>query len=93
MFIGVVCKDERMQQVADQLAKDYHVQFICNRADFLSCSNKIDVCILSLIHIFCETSIKALENNKADYANTVCCDRTSSSDDECSCYGFDHDRE
>ncbi|MFQ7469226.1 hypothetical protein [Amedibacillus dolichus] len=43
--------------------------------------------------IVCETSIKALENNKADYANTVCCDRTSSSDDECSCYGFDHDRE
>ncbi len=39
----------------------------------------------------CETSIKALENDKAGCAITVC-DCTSSSDDECSCYGFNHDR-
>ena len=63
MFIGVVCKDERMQQVADQLAKDYHVQFICNRADFLSCSNKIDVCILP-IHGLMETDILLSDINK-----------------------------
>ena len=39
----------------------------------------------------CETNIKALENDKAGYTNTVC-DCTSSSESECSYFGFDHDR-
>ena len=57
MFIGVVGNDARMQQVADQLAKDYSVRFIHNRADFLSCKDKIDVCVLP-IHGLRETDIR-----------------------------------